>query len=125
MGLFSKIFGSDSHIKKGFDLIDEAFHTSQEKAEDVRKVISQKIDLLKAYEAFKIAQRFLAVIYSVPYVLAWFITFCVSFISEVDRQIELLSGDIGMINLIIISFYFGCGAIEGVIKRYNLGRKSK
>ena len=106
MGLLSKLFGSESTIKSGFNLIDEAFHTSQEKAEDAERRTGQKIGLLKAYEVYKVAQRVLATIYSAPYMLAWFITFVMSFYVDVKNQMELLSGDIGMINLIIVGFYF-------------------
>ncbi|MBD1567951.1 MULTISPECIES: hypothetical protein [Aliivibrio] len=66
MGLFSKIFGSDSAIKSGMDLIantgDALVFTDEEKSK-------QKIELLKAYEPFKLIQRFLVLLFCVPYVL--------------------------------------------------------
>lgn len=65
MGLFSKIFGTDSAIKSGLDLIantgDALVFTDEEKSK-------QKVELLKAYEPFKLIQRFLVMLFCVPYV---------------------------------------------------------
>ena len=65
MGLFSKIFGTDSAINKGLDLIantgDALVFTDEEKAQ-------QKVKLLKAYEPFKLIQRFIVMVFCLPYV---------------------------------------------------------
>ena len=120
MGILSKIFGSDNAVKKGFELVDDAFHTSQEKAEDQIKATNAKINLLKAYEAFKVVQRLLAMCYCIPYVIAWFITFICSFWIDVTTQMEIITnGDIALANVVILGFYFGGGFAEGIITKYT------
>lgn len=110
MGIFAKLFGSDKVISAGISAIDAMVYTDEEKVSDKRA-------LLKLYEPFKVAQRYLAVIFSVPYVTAWLITFFASFITEVETQKELLTGDIGTIVGIIVGFYFFGGAISGGFKK--------
>lgn len=119
-GILSRIFGSDNAVKKGFDLVDEAFHTSQEKAEDSIKATNAKINLLKAYEAFKLVQRIIAMSYCLPYTAAWFITFICSFWMDVSKQLEIITnGDIALANVVILGFYFGGGFAEGIITKYT------
>lgn len=110
MGIISKLFGSDKVISAGINGIDAIVYTEEERAEN-------KLALLKAYEPFKIAQRFLALIFGVPYALGWVITFLASFWIEVDAQLELLSGDMGLANAMILGFYFGGGAAESIFKK--------
>jgi len=50
---WANILGGGDVIDKGFDLIDNAFHTDQEKA-------GEKIKLLDSMRPFKLAQRLLA-----------------------------------------------------------------
>lgn len=79
-----------------------------------------KQTFLKLYEPFKIAQRYLAIIYSIPYVTAWIVTFFASFKYDVTTQVNfLISSDVGMINAIIIGFYFCGGMGEGMIKVFK------
>ena len=124
MSMLGKIFGTESVINKGFDLVDDAFHTKQEQSEDAIRATGAKINILKAYEAFKITQRFLAMLYGIPYVIAWFATLACSFFMNVDQQFALLTqSDISMINLIVIGFYFGGGMLEGAITKYAGAKK--
>ena len=69
---------------------------------------------LKLYEPFKVGQRYLALIFGVPYASAWFVTFIASFFIDVAPQMELLKGDMGMIITVIIGFYFAGGAIPNM-----------
>jgi hypothetical protein len=117
MNIFSKLFGSQKVIDAGISGIDKAFYTEEEKAEDRLKAAPWKIKLLNAYEPFKVAQRVLALVYSVPYVSAWMGCFVASFWYEMDDQFKLLNGDMGTICMIIIGFYFGGGAIESLGKK--------
>lgn len=113
MNIFGKLFGSDKVIGRLTDGIynglDALVYTPEEKAENFQK-------LLKLYEPFKIAQRFLALIFGIPYALAWFITFCLSFKFNITFQLELLSGTMGQIVLAIVAFYFLGGTISGFKK---------
>ena len=106
MSLLGKLFGSSEVMKKGTEILDNAFYTDQEKA-------AGHIRLLQAYEAFKVAQRFLAIIVVPPWVLGWFICFICSFF-EVDltQPIAILEGKLGLAALTILGFYFCGGLVE-------------
>ena len=110
MSFFSKLFGNDKIIDAGISGIDAMFFTDEEKS-------NAKMQFLKLYEPYKLAQRYLALIYSIPYALAWLTTFIASFVVDVTIQIELLKGDAFYINIVILSFYFGGGAAEGIVKQ--------
>ena len=110
--LFGKLLGTDKIVDAAIATGDKLFHTSEEKSDDYLRV-------MKMYEAFKVAQRLLAIIFSIPYALAWFITFCVSFAQDVSVQQELLNGDISRIVTAIVGFYFLGGAAEGAIRGVN------
>jgi len=117
MGILSKLFGSQKIIDAGISGIDKAFYTEEERADNIAKGMTLKAMLLKAYEPFKIAQRFLALIYGIPYVTAWFGTFAASFFVDDSVQMELLkNSDMATANLIILGFYFGGGAAESIFK---------
>lgn len=117
MAFWGRLFGSEKVIDAGISTIDKAFYTNQEKAEDGMKAMQLKAVLLQSYAAFKIAQRFLALIYGIPYVTAWFATFAASFFVDVVEQMEFLTNsDMAIANLIILGFYFGGGAAESIFK---------
>ncbi len=117
MNIFGRLFGSDKVIDGAISGIDKAFYTKEEQAESLERRIALKVKLLQAYEAFKIAQRFLAMLYGIPYVSAWFITFAASFFVDVERQMDyLVNSDMAMANLIILGFYFLGGAGESIMK---------
>ena len=110
MGIFSKLLGTDKVVDAGIKGIDAIFYTDQEKAEN-------KKAFLKLYEPFKLAQRYLALVFSIPYVLMVVVTFGASFFMDVTVQKELLMGDIGTIVGIIVGFYFLGGSIAGGFKK--------
>ncbi len=112
MGFFSRLFGSDKIIDAGVNGIDALVFTDEEKS-------NAKMQFLKLYEPYKLAQRYLALIYSIPYALAWLVTFIASFFIDVALQIELLKGDAFYINIVILSFYFGGGAAEGIVGKFK------
>ncbi len=110
MSFFSKLFGNDKIIEAGISGIDALVFTDEEKS-------NAKMQFLKLYEPYKLAQRYLALIYSIPYALSWLVTFIASFVVDVTLQMELLKGDAFYINIVILSFYFGGGAAEGIVKQ--------
>lgn len=119
MSIFTKLFGNDNVVSKAadgiYDGIDKAVYTEEEKI-DNRKAF------LRLYEPFKVAQRLLALVYSIPYMFAWTVTFIVSFFGiDTTYQRELLSGDICTINSYIVGFYFLGGVVNGVIS-HNAGK---
>ncbi|WP_373081975.1 hypothetical protein [Zhongshania sp.] len=111
MGLLAKLFGSDKVIEGGINAADKLFLTAEER-------MDYKAKFLSLYEPFKLAQRYLALIVSIPYVLAWLITFLVSFSADknVELQLELLDGKIGTAFIVIVGFYFAGGMAESIFK---------
>ena len=123
MGILSKLFGSDKIIDAGIDGIDAMIFTDEEQSK-------AKMAFLKLYEPFKLAQRYLAMTFCPAYMLMWMVTcllevaniFIVTFTDKAlntDVMYKLLSGDISVMVIIILSFYFGGGALEGVVNRFK------
>ena len=117
MGIWSKLFGDDKVVDKTFDLVDNAFYTDQEKAEN-------KSSILKHYEPFKLAQRYLAMTFCPTYCLAWLFTFLTELISswmgkvvKLENVYALLKGDMAVMVILILGFYFAGGAAEGIMDR--------
>ena len=115
---FGKMLGSDKIIDAAVNTGDALFYTKEEKAESYLRV-------MKMYESFKIAQRFLALIFSIPYMLAWTVTFSASYFVDVTVQQQLLDGDVSRIVYIIVGFYFLGGATEGTVKAISWIRGEK
>lgn len=110
MSWLGKLFGTEKVINKGVDMLDNAFYTDQEKAE-------AHIRLLKAYEPFKLAQRFLALIVVPPWALGWFICFALSFTDiDLTYPIQILEGKLGIAALTILGFYFMGGTLNTLRK---------
>lgn len=124
-GILAKIFGAGDVIQSGVDLID-SLHTSTE--EEIQAKSKAKTDLLSAYAPFKIAQRYLAMMFTLTYLISFFI--CLINILTADDFTKLditnLLSEfyIGEIMLTIVAFYFAGGAIEGVVDRVKSERKS-
>ena len=116
MGVLAKIFGSGEVVKAGIDLID-SLHTSTE--EEIQAKSKAKIDLLEAYAPFKIAQRYLAVMFTVTFLACFVLVLTMTLLGEGDIDaVKQVLGDfyIGEIMLTIVFFYFGGGAFEGVLR---------
>ncbi|MBP3140836.1 hypothetical protein [Aliivibrio fischeri] len=114
MRLFSKIFGSDSAIKSGMDLIantgDALVFTDEEKSK-------QKIELLKAYEPFKLIQRFIVMVFCLPYVgLHTAVIIGCIFGADWGAISTMINEAFGYPVLAAVALYLGGGAIP---KRYR------
>ena len=127
MGIWASLFGNENIIKKAADGIyngvDASFYTDQEKAGGFLK-------LLKGYEPFKIAQRLLMLVITIPYVLIWLLCACmllsVGFVEpSLGKQLgeaarvtgELNNATLGVPVSLVVAFYFAGGALEGVAGR--------
>ena len=140
MGVFGRLFGSDKHISKGMGMIDDAFYTKQEQAKDDIKRTNAKLLFLKTYEAFKVAQRFVAIIISIPFVsihfiivINWLLAIWIiadkvryDFMVEQFKLIaELNNMALGEPLGYIVIFYFLGGAGEGMINKFMSRRAKK
>lgn len=122
-----KVFGSDSVIQKAGDLIDEAFYTDSEKAEDKKEMTKFKaehrINLMNAYAPFKVAQRVIAfgfVFVFLFIMLNGVIGALYGFIpmENVDKARDFADKMwLGEIIIMIVSFYFGGGLAESIRKK--------
>jgi len=111
--ILTKILGSKDVIKKGLDLIDD-IHTSKEEE------VKAKINLLSAYAPFKIAQRYLALMFGFTYLLCFAIVLVMTLAGYGDvKGIKFILSDfyIGEIMLAIVAFYFGGGLFESARKK--------
>ena len=128
-GIFKNIFGGSDVIKKGAELLDEAFYTDEEKAQDKQKLIElkaqKKIELLSAYAPFKVAQRYLALMFAFVFVFIMLngvigALYGVVDMQNVERAKEFANSMwLGQIMMTIVGFYFGGGFLE------SMGRTKK
>ena len=114
LAVLGKILGSDSVIKQGMKLIDD-MHTSTE--EEIAAKSKAKIDLMGAYAPFKIAQRYLALMFGATFLGSYVIVLSMTISGQGDpdavtKVMEQFSINYAM--LIILGFYFGGGVIDSV-----------
>lgn len=115
--ILMKLLGSGDVVEKGMKLID-SMHTSTE--EEVAAVSKAKTDLLSAYQPFKLAQRYLALMFAFTFLLCFAITLGMTLAGKGDIDgVKAILGDfwIGEIMLLIVGFYFGGGLAESVRKK--------
>lgn len=112
--ILGKILGSGDVVKKGMELID-SMHTSTE--EEMAAVSKAKTDLLQAYQPFKLAQRYLALMFTFTFLTCFAITLGMTLAGKGDIEgVKAILGDfwIGEIMLLIVGFYFGGGLAETI-----------
>ena len=119
MGIFSTLFGRKKVIDAGINGIDAMVFTDEEKS-------SAKMAFLKLYEPYKIAQRYIAMTFCPAYIGCWVLTFLIEVADifmvkdlKTDTLYKLLQGDVAVMVLLILGFYFGGGAVEGVINKFG------
>ena len=116
-GIIGKILGSDKVIEKGLGLID-SMHTSTE--EEIKAKTDQKVQLLQSYAPFKIAQRWLALMFGLTFLGSYVLVLAMTISGQGDpdavtKVMEQFSINYAM--LIILGFYFGGGAVEGFMEK--------
>lgn len=116
-----KIFGTDKVVTKGLELIDDMWTT---KEEEIQAKAKAKIDLLEAYAPFKIAQRYLAIMFTFMFLFIMANGVVGALYGWIDmgnvEQAKKFASDmwLGEIMLAIVGFYFGGGFADS-IKRGN------
>ena len=127
--ILGNIFGTGEVVKKGLDLIDEAWTSDEEKAENEAKIIEAKTDakatLLNAYAPFKLAQRYLALMFSSVFLFIMVNGILGALYGWVDmeavNEAKKFANEmwLGEIMITIVGFYFGGGIIESYKKKGN------
>ena len=112
--ILGQIFGSDKVISKSLELIDDAWTTDEEMIEAKAKA---KIQLMNAYAPFKIAQRYLAIMFALTFLSSFFLVLGMTLAGigntkEVFTVLEQFN--IGWIMMAIVTFYFGGGLVDSV-----------
>lgn len=112
-GAIGSILGSDKVISKGMELIDDAFESDEERRESKT---TAKIDLMKAYAPFKIAQRYMALMFSVNFISCfWFAVYLWGTGKDIEGFKEIFTTfQMGWIMLTIVGFYFSGGLTESI-----------
>ena len=117
LGIIGKILGSGDVISKGMDLID-SMHTSTE--EEIAAKTKAKVDIMNAYAPFKLAQRYLALMFTFTFLICFAITMGMTLAGMGDTEaVKSVLNEfwIGEIMLLIVGFYFGGGLAESVKKK--------
>ena len=112
LAVLGKILGSDSVISQGMKLIDD-MHTSTE--EEIKAKSKAKIDLMGAYAPFKIAQRYLALMFGGTFLGSYMIVLgmTISGYGDPDAVTKVMEQfSINYAMLIILGFYFGGGVVD-------------
>lgn len=131
MGLIGRIFGSKKALEtasglattivsSGISAIDKTFYTDEEKADDNKKLLEIKINLLKAYQPYELVLRFVTLFVVGSYSLMSLIGFIGSYWHPMtEDQKAILTGDFGVAFITIIVFYFG----NMVTKKFRTDKK--
>tara|TARA_R110000823_G_scaffold239563_1_gene364744 strand:+ start:1105 stop:1464 length:360 start_codon:yes stop_codon:yes gene_type:complete len=114
LAVLGKILGSDGVISQGMKLIDD-MHTSTE--EEIAAKSKAKIDLMGAYAPFKVAQRYLALMFGATFLGSYVIVLSMTISGQGDpdavtKVMEQFSINYAM--LIILGFYFGGGVVDSI-----------
>jgi len=112
LAVLGKILGSGDVVKQGMKLIDD-MHTSTE--EEIAAKSKARIDLMNAYAPFKLAQRYLALMFGFTFLASYIIVLTMTIAgtgdpTAVTQVMEQFSINYAM--MIILGFYFGAGALE-------------
>lgn len=119
-GIIGKLLGSDKVIQSGLKLIDD-LHTSTE--EEIAAKAKAKTDLLQAYAPFKLAQRYLALMFSTMFLFIMANGVVGALYGVIDMQnveaAKNFAGDmwLGEIMLAIVGFYFGGGFADSIKRK--------
>lgn len=128
-GILSSIFGTGEVVKKGLELIDEAWTSDEEKADNEVKIIEAKTNakatLLNAYAPFKLAQRYLALMFTFVFLFIMMNGVLGALYGWVDmasvQEAKKFANEmwLGEIMITIVGFYFGGGLAESFKKKVN------
>lgn len=117
IGILAKILGSGDTIRAGMQLIDD-MHTSGE--EEVAAKSKAKTDLLAAYQPFKLAQRYIALMFTAMFLFIMAngvvgALYGVIDMANVEAAKDFASSMwLGEIMLGIVGFYFGGGLASSI-----------
>lgn len=126
MSFFGKLFGTEKGVEKLTDGIyngvDKAFFTDEEKVDAFK-------EMLKLYEPFKLAQRYMMMIIGIPFVLIHTIAASIQLViafmgnnymtvsDNINASLSMFNEALGTPFVWIAAFYFGGGAVGGIVEK--------
>jgi len=124
MGIISKILGINGIVEKGMDFIDDIHYSDSEEAEDKRAMVKakaeNKIKLMEAYAPFKLAQRYIALMFVGVFIFILLNGVLGALYGSIDKEnVEMAKNFanemwLGEIVIAIITFYFGGGLASSI-----------
>lgn len=114
LGTIAKILGSGDVLKEGLRLIDD-MHTST--TEEIEAKTQQRVQLMQSYAPFKIAQRFLALMFGSTFLLSYILVLgmTISGYGDPDAVTQVMEQfSINYAMLLILGFYFAGGVVDSV-----------
>ena len=118
--VLAKILGSKDVIQQGMNLIDDMVVTTEE---EVAAKSKAKTDLLAAYQPFKLAQRYIALMFTAMFLFIMAngvvgALYGVIDMANVEAAKDFASSMwLGEIMLGIVGFYFGGGLASSIKER--------
>lgn len=107
----SHLLGTPKGFQHGLDLIDAACYTEEER-------LHQKVQLLRAYEPFRLTQRLLALLFCFTFLSLLVVLLFLSFWCDISYQLTFIeryvTSELVQPISIILGFYFAGGMLEGV-----------
>jgi len=122
LGVLASILGNGDVIKKGMELIDDV-HSSDEEMERLKA--ETKIQTMQAYAPFKVAQRYLALMFTGTFLASFALVLVMTLMDKANiPNIKQVIDDFYLVEamLTILAFYFGGGMLEGVVGKVK-GKK--
>ena len=124
--ILAKIFNPKKLGESIISGVDKAILTNEEKIDYMK-------EMLRLYEPYKLAQRILAILFSSAFLLIHLLTAVAHFIYvirdlDTKKVISLYSynnDSLGMIVLMVVSFYFAGGVLEGTVNRLKKPNSDK
>ena len=119
-GVISKMLGSGNVIEKGMDLID-SMHTSTE--EEIAAKSKAKIDLMNSYAPFKIAQRYLALMFGLTFLGSYVLVLAMTISGHGDTEaVTTVMEQFSITSAMLVSLSFSFADVSVVVFLYTKGR---
>ncbi len=120
--VLAKILGSGDVVSKSLDLID-SMHTSGEEAEAAKS--KARVDLLAAYQPFRLAQRYIALMFTGMFLFIMANGVVGALYGVIDMKNVEAAKDfassmwLGEVMATIVAFYFGGGLASSIKEKKN------
>lgn len=115
--LFSDTNTLNKIVDKGIEIIDESFHTKEEKAVERRKLIEMLLTFMEKTKYMSLARRVLAFLIVSEYIILINVAViglalgCAEFADTIFS--DILLGRLQMLVNIVVGFYFATGLLKG------------